>query len=499
MSSAIVRRSFAALIAVGVFAGALFWADPLWGQPAEEDFAFLDSTCSATVLGRNVGVNPDGTFRIRNIPVGNPAPLVRVEGTCVRSAGVVYWRSPCFELIQRESAVVPAPLEFRLTPFPDIEKLRCTAINPVLTLLGTTAQLQTTAQLSDDSERDVTPRSECTNYRSTNSRICTVSEDGLCTAVGPGTVFIRATNAGVTTFCRIDVVPGDPLTTVVGLVRLADGVTPAVGATVNTAGFETTTDAAGAFSIPNVPTTLGDIVVTATLDDLAGASSPTTPVQAGVTDVGIIALELFDCPTLRIGDETAFSGNCFPFGCTSNTQWQQIWDSSYFDGKLLIKNFSFFNRTNTVGLAKNALYTITMSTTGKPATAAGLTGSFAGNLGSDATLVFSGFISGAELGLGPIRTIHLTTPFCYDPSQGNLILQVFTSQASGGSVFFDMTSNPNIARKWTPSSQGTSGQLVMEFNTPLGETLASETPSVETETPVDDHSDHNDDGTPRED
>lgn len=84
----------------------------------------------------------------------------------------------------------------------------------------------------------------------------------------------------------------DPLTTVVGLLVDQDGQ-PVAGATVTAFdAFSATSDAVGAFSIPAVPTVLGDVV--ARISALLGGetvvvfSEPTAPVRGGITDLGTI-------------------------------------------------------------------------------------------------------------------------------------------------------------------------------------------------------------------
>lgn len=101
-------------------------------------------------------------------------------------------------------------------------------------------------------------------------------------------------NVGTAAAVLVNVIP-DPLTTVVGQVIDADGVA-AEGASVATVGgFSGVTGVDGSFSIPSVPTILGDIVVSATFVTpqgqlLRGARAPVPPVSAGITDVGTITV-----------------------------------------------------------------------------------------------------------------------------------------------------------------------------------------------------------------
>lgn len=98
-------------------------------------------------------------------------------------------------------------------------------------------------------------------------------------------------NSGTAAAVRVDVIP-DPLTTVVGLVIDPNGL-PVAGASVQTVhGLSDTTAADGSFSIPDVPTILGHIIVSASAtiadEQFRGRSSPVPPVPAGITDVGSI-------------------------------------------------------------------------------------------------------------------------------------------------------------------------------------------------------------------
>jgi hypothetical protein len=86
----------------------------------------------------------------------------------------------------------------------------------------------------------------------------------------------------------------DPLTTVVGRV-LDENLAPLAGASVSVLGHTAVTAADGSFSIPNVPTVQGNIVVNASFTPangtpLAGSSASTPPVPGGATNVGDIVV-----------------------------------------------------------------------------------------------------------------------------------------------------------------------------------------------------------------
>lgn len=98
-------------------------------------------------------------------------------------------------------------------------------------------------------------------------------------------------NVGTAVPVQINIVP-DPLTTVTGRV-VTTTLTPLAGATVSALGQNALTASDGTFSIANVPTVQGDIVVTATFSsaseaNFSGASAATSPVANGITNVGDI-------------------------------------------------------------------------------------------------------------------------------------------------------------------------------------------------------------------
>ena len=101
-----------------------------------------------------------------------------------------------------------------------------------------------------------------------------------------------------------NVIP-DPLTTVIGTV-VDEASNPVEGATVDADGLTATALADGSFSIPNVPTIQGDIVVSAEATvggtTLRGTSAALPPVPGGITDVGEIVVAAENC--LAVGEST---------------------------------------------------------------------------------------------------------------------------------------------------------------------------------------------------
>lgn len=130
------------------------------------------------------------------------------------------------------------------------------------------------------------------------------------------------------------------------------------------------------------------------------------------------------------------NGNCFPFGCTGGTRYQQVYNKGLFSSPLLINEISFFNTQSNpgAGVIDTATYTLRLSTTTKAVNALD-TVNFNSNVGADDSLFFSGILG------GPIGGTKFTIPgadFLYDPSKGNLLLDIFKNGSSAsGSVFLD--------------------------------------------------------------
>lgn len=127
-------------------------------------------------------------------------------------------------------------------------------------------------------------------------------------------------NLGVASNVQINVIP-DPLTTVTG--RVVDGsLMPLAGASVSVLGRTGSTGADGRFSISNVPTARGNLIVVANFSPpsgppLTGTSAPTPPVRGGTTNVGDIvvlpALYEPDIGTLVLRNDDGSVTRTLPF------------------------------------------------------------------------------------------------------------------------------------------------------------------------------------------
>ncbi|HVR36440.1 MAG TPA: carboxypeptidase regulatory-like domain-containing protein [Methylomirabilota bacterium] len=286
----------------------------------------LDDTWTLSVAGQTVQVNPDGSFLIPNIAApdqfgpGGPGTrpdflsddFLRVVGFSTVDGVTRYVFSEPFQIRQGEPFVV-TNLTLTLTPPPFPEAIRAVPDEPTLTQIGQTTQVRVTGTLIGGSLMDLTPRTAWTIYRTSNPDIATVDPDGVVTAVGRGMVFITAINEAATSVAQVDVSPGDPLTTVTGIVMDENGQ-PVEGITITLIGVAgtATTDAEGRFSIPGVATAFGiQGVIARTTGPTAtfGIANSPTVVPGGFTDAGIITA----IPCEQLGIDCVDSDNdCLP-------------------------------------------------------------------------------------------------------------------------------------------------------------------------------------------
>ena len=138
------------------------------------------------------------------------------------------------------------------------------------------------------------------------------------------------------------------------------------------------------------------------------------------------------------------NGNCFPWGCAYNAEYQQVYGSSDFNAPLLIRDLEFYNTQFDSGSTQlpSGTWTITLGTS-QIVGVNTITGSFAGNLANSFNVqqVWTGNINQAWV-FGNTLHIDLAVPYNYDPAQGNLLMDVVGQGVSlpGGSTFFDVNS-----------------------------------------------------------
>jgi hypothetical protein len=286
----------------------------------------LDETWTLTVAGQSMQVNPDGSFTIPNIsaadefgpdgPGSRPDFLsddfLRVTGYSTVDGVTRYVFSEPFRIMQGETYIVEE-LIFTLTPPPFPESIRVTTDIPTLTSIGETTQARVEGTLIDGSVIDLTPQTAWTTYHTSNPDIASINVNGVVTAVDRGRVFITATNEGAAAVTQVDVSPGDPLTTVTGIILDGNGL-PAAGVTVTLIGLGGTavTDAIGIFTIPGVSTAepIRGVIARRDGDDpLFGMASQLDTVAGGFTDAGLITVN--SCVELGI-DCVDTDNDCLP-------------------------------------------------------------------------------------------------------------------------------------------------------------------------------------------
>lgn len=157
-------------------------------------------------------------------------------------------------------------------------------------------------------------------------------------------------------------------------------------------------------------------------------------------------------------------GNCYPFGCMRSdgtTRYQQIYSASEFTSAVFIESIRFFN-SDGAGLLDNVNFTVRLSTTSTAVN--GLAGDPDDSFGAVVDVFTLAVLS------GPAGTelVFTGTPFYYDPSMGNLLVdfQVTgggTIQGYGGAAFFDVFSSSTVANR----AFGTDGFVQNDFGNGL--------------------------------
>jgi len=183
--------------------------------------------------------------------------------------------------------------------------------------------------------------------------------------------------------------------------------------------------------------------------------------------VAVLALVGWASADITIG--TADSANCIPWSCTSITQgspYEQIYNSSAFNGSINIGTITFFNtyynNGGTQGLATMD-YQIYLAVTNQTVPD--------GSTPPGEVLFASGHLSDGAWTFGDSLNFS-GTPFLYDPTKGNLELVVDISNpsdpSSGVYTYFDASDSGPFSR-WCPACGGNQGYgLVTGFETAQG-------------------------------
>jgi hypothetical protein len=166
------------------------------------------------------------------------------------------------------------------------------------------------------------------------------------------------------------------------------------------------------------------------------------------------------------------AGNSTVAQDNSPSRYQEVVAASQFSqftSPITIIALGFRSAVNTGPVSfQAASEQITLSTTQASAntkSGALLSTTFANNVGPDATQVFSGTLFGSAPGCsGPAPcpfnlVIQFTTPFTFDPTKGNLLMDIVASGAVAGSTgSFDAEGFPNTTNSTIVSVAGTPSQ-----------------------------------------
>jgi hypothetical protein len=126
--------------------------------------------------------------------------------------------------------------------------------------------------------------------------------------------------------------------------------------------------------------------------------------------------------TVTIGTNQTELDNSYPFGSSGyKGDYQQVYSSSNFTGPVEITSIAFFSGIDYPGASITGTYILDLSTTS--ASVGTMSTTYSANLGANNTQVFDGSVAGA--------LSFSTTPFLYDPSQGNLLLTVDVIAGNG--------------------------------------------------------------------
>src|SRR5262249_27260963 len=113
-------------------------------------------------------------------------------------------------------------------------------------------------------------------------------------------------------------------------------------------------------------------------------------------------------------------------------------------------DFSSINLTT--GNTRNLNLSLGLGTTA--ATPGNTGGNYAANKGPDFTTVFSGAKSFTGAGNGTFDLQFPVTPFLYDPSKGNFLLDVVINSSAGNGVFFFFGDTPDAGRIFNSRGNG---------------------------------------------
>jgi len=135
------------------------------------------------------------------------------------------------------------------------------------------------------------------------------------------------------------------------------------------------------------------------------------------------------------------TGNCYPFGCTAfpgyqGTRYQQVYSASAFPGPVDIRKIIFYagEVTYDANMLATGTWDIYLSTTSRAVDTL-QNYSFDSNVGPD-NMLFATVVSNGTV-IPDVWVISGNT-FHYDPSMGNLLMDIHASLSGSGSLFLDV-------------------------------------------------------------
>jgi hypothetical protein len=155
--------------------------------------AQLDPTCTISIMNRSAQAQPDGSWRIDNVPA-NFGP-VRARATCVRNGLTISGQSEYFRVAANTVTGFDSKILLgSVDPIP--ATLTVTSPAVALTPAQPTVQLTVMAAYPDGTTADVTAAAVGTTYTISNPAVASLGPNGLLTALTSGTVLISASKDG---------------------------------------------------------------------------------------------------------------------------------------------------------------------------------------------------------------------------------------------------------------------------------------------------------------
>ncbi len=158
--------------------------------------------------------------------------------------------------------------------------------------------------------------------------------------------------------------------------------------------------------------------------------------------------------TVMVGNNNT-GNNCIPFGCggltTNIPGYQQVFSSSLFSQMVAISEFDFFvaGGASIAGGTFNVYLGYTNAAVG----------ALSSNLASNPSGPMTFFASLAGGGAAPATLAIVGGPFVYDPTQGNLLLEIDNASWTQGSSQFEASMTPFCSRALNSTFNGGSANV----------------------------------------